>query len=69
MKKMTEADIENFIRNSRFPNPAHKSRLREQLAEGDAELDFDDLARVSGGAALPESDVWSAFPGEEGEKK
>ena len=64
MKKLTETDIENLIKNSRFPNPDHKSRLREQLFESSIELDVDALAKVAGGVTIPESDVWNTFPGE-----
>lgn len=69
IKKMTETDIESLIKNSQFPNPDHKCKLREQLFGSAAELDFDVLARVAGGVTVPESDVWYTFPGEKEEKK
>ena len=64
MKKLTETDIENLIKNSQFPNPGHKNKLREQLFESTIELDLDAIANVAGGVTIPESDVWNTFPGE-----
>ena len=64
MKKLTDTDIENLIKNSQFPNPGHKSRLREQLFESSIELDVDALAKVAGGVTISESDVWNTFPGQ-----
>ena len=65
MKTWTDRDVENLIRESAFPNPAHKSSLRKQLFEQDARLDLDDLDAVAGGVRPPEPESpesWAAWP-------
>ena len=61
MKKITETDIENLIRNSQFPNPGHKRILREKLFRSTIELDIDDLAKAAGGVSIPEQNMWETF--------
>ena len=65
MKTWNDRDVENLIREGAFPNPAHKSSLRERLFEPDAQLDLEDLDAVAGGAghSEPESpEGWKAWP-------
>ena len=56
MKKWTEIDIENLIRNSVFPNPVHKKAVHEKLFKLAVKLDIDDLMSAAGGVMQPESE-------------
>ena len=58
MESWTEKDIENLVKNSAFPNPAHKKALREQLFGSAKKLGIDDLKAAAGGVKLPEQDGW-----------
>ena len=62
-KTWTEKDVENLIRDSAFPNPAHKDALRRQLLESDVPLDLEDLEMAAGGRALPGQEEWEGWPG------
>ena len=57
MKARTDQDIENLIKNSVFPNPGHKRKLRERLFEPTTELSLDELDAAAGGAAIPEPEA------------
>ena len=56
MKNWTEKEIENLIKNSAFPNPAHKKALRQKLFEPVIELSLDDLDAAAGGVMLSETE-------------
>lgn len=58
MRSWNEQDVENLIRGSEFPNPAHKESLRSRLFEDGVELDMDELGAVAGGIVtlVPEGD-------------
>ena len=68
MKKITETDIENLIKNSKFTNPVHKDKLRKKLFESAIELDLDDLAMAAGGVSIQEPDKCNVFAAERQEK-
>ena len=69
MKAWDDNEIENLIRSSAFPNPAHKQALRAKLFEPTVELSLDDLDTAAGGAAQPEPESWEPWQsGEESEK-
>ena len=61
MKRWTEKDIENLLKNSAFPNSAHKRALREQLFEPAIELSLDDLKAAAGGVTLPDPESWTQW--------
>ena len=61
-KAWTEKDIENLIKDSAFPNPAHKNALRDRLSDKDRILSLEDLELVAGGKSLPDSEVWEEWP-------
>ena len=69
MKKWNEKEIESLLRDSAFPNPAHKRALRDQLFEPIIELSLDDLAAAAGGVALHEPEGWMQWPTGEEDKK
>ena len=58
MKSWTEKDIENLIKSSAFPNPAHKKALKERLFEPTVKLSLDDLNAAAGGVTFPEPEGW-----------
>ena len=62
MSARADKTIEDIIRNSAFPNPAHKDALRGRLFDGDVPLDLDDLETVTGGKALPVQEKWLVWP-------
>ena len=64
MKTWNDRDVENLIREGVYPDPAHKSRLRERLFGEDRQLGPDDLAMVAGGTAPPEPERWEEGSGD-----
>ena len=68
MKNRTEKDVENLIKNSAFPNPAHKEALRRRLFDAAVPLELEELDLVAGGKNLPEQEAWTAWPAPEDDK-
>ncbi|MCR5005929.1 MAG: hypothetical protein K6A77_08485 [Clostridiales bacterium] len=53
MKARSEKDVEDLIRNTAFPNPGHKQKLKRRLMEQmTEELDLEDLDMAAGGVTV-----------------
>ena len=64
-RDFTEKDVENLIKNSSFPDPAHKDALRERLFSGDLQLGLGDLEQVAGGTAPSAPEEWTPWTASE----
>ena len=64
MEKQNGKELEELIRGSVFRNPGHKKSLLKRLGEIErtVELGADDLEGVAGGAPLPVTEEWEAWP-------
>lgn len=58
---VSERDIEDGVRNVRFPDSGHKDRLRKRLFAADEELSPEVLEGVRGGAVPPDVEQWKPW--------
>ena len=68
MKARTDKDIEVLIDNSTFPNPAHKSGLRETLFKPTRAPGLDEMDTVAGGKTVLEPEEWICWSAAEENK-